>query len=132
MKPIGEGIDLGRALIVEDDAATQERLARLLVELLGVDADIVIANDISSAKERIAAHKPGVALIDIGLPDGSGNQLMQDLRAGHDLKGIALTGYGTDGDIDSNLAAGFLGHLTKPVTIQALENALIKFGLMEI
>jgi DNA-binding NarL/FixJ family response regulator len=114
MKPIGEGIDLGRALIVEDDAATQERLARLLVELLGTDADIVIANDISSAKERIAAHKPGVALIDIGLPDGSGTDLIGWLQIHHpSITTVVISAWGHEDTVLAALRAGAVGYLLK-------------------
>ena len=40
------------------------------------------------------------------------------------MKGIALTGYGMEHDVERSLAAGFVTHLTKPVQIQSLEKAL--------
>jgi CheY-like chemotaxis protein len=58
------------------------------------------------------------------LPDGNGNQLMEEMRERFGVKGIALTGYGMEEDIERGKLAGFVTHLIKPVRIQALENAL--------
>jgi len=52
---------------------------------------------------------------DLGLPDGSGLDLMKALRDTQDMKGIALSGFGTDEDVAAAAAAGFAAHLTKPV-----------------
>jgi CheY-like chemotaxis protein len=40
------------------------------------------------------------------------------------VEGIVLTGYGTEHDVELNLGAGFVAHLTKPIRVQDLENAL--------
>jgi len=61
---------------------------------------------------------------DIGLPDGSGYELMAELSAQQDIKGIALTGYGMEKDILRSSAAGFHSHLTKPIRMQSLESAI--------
>jgi CheY-like chemotaxis protein len=50
---------------------------------------------------------------------------MAELRDRHGLTGIALTGYGMDQDIDRARTAGFVSHLTKPVRVESLEQALI-------
>jgi len=62
---------------------------------------------------------------DIGLPDGSGEDLIRQLRAnGHNLPGIALSGYGMQQDIERSRAAGFQVHLIKPVSPQQLQAAI--------
>jgi DNA-binding NarL/FixJ family response regulator len=61
---------------------------------------------------------------DIGLPDGSGLDLMKQLRSRYGMKGIALSGYGTEDDVRRSRAAGFHSHLTKPVTSEALHAAV--------
>jgi DNA-binding response OmpR family regulator len=52
---------------------------------------------------------------DVGLPDGSGLELMKALRDAQNIKGIALSGFGTDEDVAASAAAGFAAHITKPV-----------------
>lgn len=49
---------------------------------------------------------------------------MMELNRCYGLKGIALTGYGMEEDIQNSLGAGFVAHLTKPIHIQALEKVL--------
>jgi CheY-like chemotaxis protein len=72
-----------------------------------------------SVGEALAADLEHVDLVvsDIGLPDGTGLELMRQLaeRRGPKIKGIALSGYGTEADRSSSIAAGFSAHLTKPV-----------------
>ena len=49
---------------------------------------------------------------------------MAELKTRHDLVGIALTGYGMLEDMQRSRDAGFTTHLTKPVSIAALDKAL--------
>jgi CheY-like chemotaxis protein len=50
--------------------------------------------------------------------------LMQQLRARYGLKGIALSGYGMEDDVRRSLSVGFCAHLTKPVSSEALLDAI--------
>jgi DNA-binding response OmpR family regulator len=61
-----------------------------------------------------------VMISDIGLPGISGLDLMRDVHAAHALKGVALSGYGTEADIVASREAGFSAHLTKPVEFDRL------------
>lgn len=79
----GGSIELDPALIVEDDAATQRRLARLLAASTDGGGHIAIAGGIAEAKARIAESTPAIALVDIGLPDGSGIELIHWLCHHH-------------------------------------------------
>ena len=66
-----------------------------------------------------------LVISDIGLPDGTGHQLMVALKAKYpDLKGIALSGYGMDEDVRLSHEAGFDVHLTKPVHFASLTAAI--------
>ena len=61
---------------------------------------------------------------DLGLPDGTGLDLMAELRDRYGVRGIALSGYGMEEDVLKSLAAGFERHLTKPIDLQALQAAI--------
>ena len=62
---------------------------------------------------------------DIGLPDGSGQDLMRKLHENKpNLKGIAASGFGTQDDIEESIASGFMIHLTKPIEMSVLKTAM--------
>ena len=65
-----------------------------------------------------------MVLSDIGLPDGTGRDLMTYLRECYGLSGIALSGFGTEADTRASLAAGFVEHVVKPVEWNQLAAAL--------
>ena len=79
------------------------------------------AGDASQALEAVAADGFDLMISDLGLPDRSGIELMQEIRRrGNALKGIALTGYGMDEDVRRSREAGFSEHLTKPIDMDVL------------
>jgi len=65
-----------------------------------------------------------VIVSDLGLPDGSGFELVQQLSAERPVRAIALSGYGTARDVEHSRQAGFARHLTKPVDPDALVRAI--------
>ena len=66
-----------------------------------------------------------MVISDIGLPDGSGQDLMRNLISMRpDIKGIAASGFGTQEDINESLASGFMFHITKPIELSVLETAI--------
>jgi CheY-like chemotaxis protein len=67
-----------------------------------------------------------VAILDIGLPGMDGYQLARRLREafGRQIVLIALTGYGLETDAEKTMRAGFDRHLTKPVDLQKLAQAI--------
>ena len=111
-------------LLVEDDEATQQTLVRLLTQRRH---KVIAVGSLAEARNISGKEKFDVVLSDVGLPDGDGYTLMAELRDHFGLKGIALTGYGTGQDIENAKEAGFVTHLTKPVHIESLENALRHF-----
>jgi two-component system CheB/CheR fusion protein len=114
-----------RILLVEDHADTAEAMADLL---RGQGHQVTIANSVAqglaAAEARGGAEGIDLLLSDLGLPDGSGHDLMRELRKRYGLRGIALSGYGMEEDIRKSMEAGFERHLTKPVSLQALRAAL--------
>jgi CheY-like chemotaxis protein len=125
-KPEGNGLtgqDLlpWRILLVEDHDATRSVLAQLLARR---KYRVVAAATIAKARTVAQSQKCDLLISDIGLPDGSGNDLMKELFENYGLRGIALTGYGMEEDLTRGKAAGFITHLIKPVRIESLEHTL--------
>ena len=72
-----------------------------------------------------AEHERFQLLIsDIGLPDGSGLEIMNRLRSQYGVAGIALSGFGHDEDMQNSKAAGFVAHLIKPIDLPKLQKAV--------
>ena len=109
-------------LLVEDHLDAAEALADYLD---ATGRRVTVAHCVRDALQA-AEESEGFDLVlsDIGLPDGTGYDLMRELSRRFGLQGIALTGYGMDEDIEKSHAAGFRKHLTKPVNIETLEAAL--------
>ena len=110
-----------RILLVEDHEPTRVTLARLLTRQ---GYQVASAENVTAARELAAHNTFDVVASDIGLPDGSGHELMAELRDRYGLTGIALSGYGMEEDIQRSLASGFAAHLTKPVDMQSLQRAI--------
>jgi CheY-like chemotaxis protein len=108
--------------LVDDHRDTLRVMCRLL-ESQG--HQVFIADNVRSAAQ-VAREQPIDLLIsDVGLPDGSGHDLMRIVRQEHpDLPGIALSGYGMEEDMAKSRQAGFGIHLTKPVNVQQLTHAI--------
>lgn len=110
-----------RLLVVEDHESTRQVLSRLLTR---AGHQVVTADTLSAALAAAAEGSFDLVISDLGLPDGSGNELMEILRARYTLRGIALSGYGMEDDVVRSRHAGFTAHLTKPVDFRQLQRAL--------
>jgi len=110
-----------RILLVEDHHDTNRSLTQLL-ERRGYD--VKSASNVASALKLAAGRKFDVLISDIGLPDGTGTELMEKLRNGHSMFAIALTGFGMEEDIQRSHAVGFNHHLIKPVDLNKLDALL--------
>jgi two-component system CheB/CheR fusion protein len=94
------GVKPLRILLVEDNSDT----ARIMRRLLALDGHAVQwAGDVAAGLKLAATHEFDLLLSDLGLPDGSGVDLMRTLRRhGSTLPGIVISGYGQDQDIDQS------------------------------
>jgi signal transduction histidine kinase len=112
-----------RVLLVEDHEPTRTTLEQLMKRR---GYEVRTAGSLQEARNLAAAEKFDLLLSDLGLPDGNGCELMEEMRAGGLVKGIALSGYGMDLDVAQSRQAGFGTHLVKPVNVQTLGAALAR------
>lgn len=119
----GEAAKCFRLLLVEDHADTARVLARLL---RGNGHQVTVAGSVQQALGTAINEPFDLLVSDIGLPDGTGIDLIRQLRQQHGsgLRAVALTGFGMEDDVARCREAGFHDHLTKPVNLQKLEAAI--------
>jgi CheY-like chemotaxis protein len=96
---------------------------RTLLERRGYH--VVTAATMQGGIDAARAEQFDFLISDIGLPDGTGLEMMQQIRSlGIELRGIALSGFGMEDDVRRSREAGFLDHLTKPVSFQKLQELI--------
>jgi CheY-like chemotaxis protein len=111
---------------VDDNEDAAEMLA-MLIGTLGYQTRT--AFDGATALTAVAEFDPGIALLDIGLPVMDGYELAGRVKRSvdHEIRLIAITGYGQERDRAASVAAGFDAHLVKPVSISELTAILEQF-----
>src|SRR5262245_54540776 len=110
-----------KILLVDDHQDTCAALEKLLARRGHL---VAVTHDVRSAMEAAVRNKFDLLISDIALPDGSGMDLMMQLRAISSIPGIAISGFGNNGDIERSLQAGFSEHLIKPIKLDNLEAAI--------
>ncbi len=110
-------------LLVEDNLSTLGIMHRILV---GMGHRVSPASTVQGALELAGREKHDLLVSDLGLPDGTGYELMQTLRERYRVTGVALSGYGMEEDIRRSLEAGFSEHLTKPIDLPRLKQCLAR------
>ena len=118
---------IARRILVVDDNRDSATTMAMLLKLIGNETST--AYDGLEAVEAAAAFRPDVVLLDIGLPKLNGYEAARRIRAqpwGKEMVLVALTGWGQDEDRLKSTAAGFNGHMVKPVDFAALIKLLIQ------
>ena len=106
-----------KILLVEDHTDTSTVLSKVLARQ---GHAVEIATDCASARRCAGTQMFDLLITDVGLPDGSGLDLMREMRSRGEVRGIVLSGYGTELDKERSQTAGFAVHLTKPVPLDKL------------
>jgi signal transduction histidine kinase len=110
-----------KILLVDDHHDTCAALEKLLARRGHL---VAVSHDVRSAMEAAVRNKFDLLISDIALPDGTGMDLMMQLRAIANVPGIAISGFGNNGDIERSLQAGFSEHLIKPIKLDNIEAAI--------
>jgi len=109
---------LGLTILLVEDSRYASEAMRLLCQRSG--ARLRRADTIAHARQHLRTYRPGVVIVDMGLPDGSGAELIADLGRAHPRVDVIL---GFSGDPENEVvavAAGADGFLAKPIASIAL------------
>ena len=108
-------------LVVDDHSDSLELLARLLRRC---GHAVKTASTVGGALAAIAQDRFDLLISDIGLPDGSGTDIMRTIRSAQGAPGIALTGHGEENYTRACVEAGFTVRLLKPIVFSSLVEAM--------
>lgn len=114
-----------RVLVVDDNVDAAIGIAMLL-QICGHDVRVVHTG--REVLDATLAHGAEVILLDIGLPDVGGYEVVRTLREHPRCQGlrlIALSGFATDEDKRRAMAAGFDAFLSKPADLRAIRAAVM-------
>jgi CheY-like chemotaxis protein len=108
-------------LLVEDHADTARALSKLLARRGYV---VCVAESLGEARRSARESTIDLLICDLALPDGSGLELMGELRDRAGLRGICTSGSGSEEDVRRCKAAGFAAHVIKPIDLPRLESLI--------
>jgi DNA-binding response OmpR family regulator len=117
-----------KALVIDDDPGIVE-VVSICFQLRWSEASVISANDGAKGLELIEAEDPDVVILDIGLPDMDGFQVLRELRRFSQVPVIMLTVRGEDTDVAKGLELGADDYVTKPfshVELMARVHAVLR------
>lgn len=104
-------------LVVEDDAPIRNLITTTLKTN---DYRYLVAKDGESAILEASSHNPDIMLLDLGLPDIDGIQVIQNIRSWSNMPIIVISARSEDSDKIEALDAGADDYLTKPFSVEEL------------
>ena len=116
-----------RLIVVEDHANTAEGLKKFLK---AVGYQVFVATDMASALWLASSVQFDLLLSDLGLPDGTGWELLKQLKAKRYIPAIAFSAHNSPEDLKQSAEAGFLEHLPKPLVPDKLCAAIERAASM--
>jgi PAS domain S-box-containing protein len=112
-------------LLVEDHEDTRRTLQRLMTRW---GHEVAVAASVAQAREVIANGSFDLLLSDLGLPDGTGYDVIAAFREKADAPAVAMSGYGMEADVAHTQAAGFTDHVVKPISAEHLRELLTRIA----
>ena len=114
-----------RILLVEDHLDTRQVMSVLLSSFGCI---VSVAGTVKEAVALADREQFDLLVSDIGLPDGTGLEVMRRVSERQHVKAIAISGFGQEDDLRRSREAGFVMHLTKPVNLKMLREAISSLG----
>lgn len=104
---------IGLTLLVVEDSRFACEALRLMSLRSG--ARLRRADCLASARRHLQTYRPNIMIVDVGLPDGSGLDLIRDVKSSFDLPPVLLATSGDDYLYEPSLKAGAVGFIAKPL-----------------
>ncbi|HHJ15127.1 MAG TPA: response regulator transcription factor [Gammaproteobacteria bacterium] len=112
-------------ILVEDDADVRERLAQLIVQHDSFEL-LAAAGDVAEGLAALAKHRPDILLTDLGLPDGSGIEIIKAIDEQNlDCEAMVISGFQDEHRVFSALEAGAKAYILKHDKSQKITDAIL-------
>jgi CheY-like chemotaxis protein len=122
--PTAERPLLGQTVLVVEDSRFACEALRLICQRSG--ARIRRADTLRSAARHLNTYRPGIVIVDLGLPDGSGLDLIRSLAAAEPRIDVLIATSGDDTFADAARMAGADAFMSKPITsVSAFQSAVL-------
>ena len=118
-----ETLQTSTALVIEDDLATANAIARVVTSL---GHGVEIALTLSEAREKTESFTPALVLVDLGMPDGDGVDIVHELRAKGAQDFIVISGAQSQERVLESLRAGVADFLVKPVKLSEIHRVVTR------
>ena len=109
-----EGAAMQRILLAEDDAALGQGI-RLALQSPAIE--ITVCRTLAQARAAATENRPDLLILDVNLPDGSGLELLEQVRRTSDVPVILLTANDLETDVVTGLESGADDYITKPFSL---------------
>ncbi|CAH8192759.1 response regulator [Vibrio aestuarianus] len=120
-----------RVMIIEDDIAIAQLHHRYLTQISGFDV-VGIATTQAEAVMQLELLKPNLVLLDVYLPDGTGLDILQQVRGNNQGCDVILITAARDVEtLQQAMRGGVVDYLLKPVMFPRLESALKKYQIQQ-
>ena len=103
-----------RILLAEDDAALGQGI-RLALQSPAIE--ITVCRTLAQARAAATENRPDLLILDVNLPDGSGLELLEQVRRTSDVPVILLTANDLETDVVTGLESGADDYITKPFSL---------------
>ena len=110
-------MDKWKVMVVEDDAPVRHLIT---ASLSAEDYTVIVALTAAEAVQLSATRNPDMILLDLGLPDGDGVEVIRQVRLWTETPIIVISARDEDGDKIEALDAGADDYLTKPFSVAEL------------
>ncbi|HTN34698.1 MAG TPA: response regulator [Marinobacter sp.] len=118
-----------RILVVEDEPIMRERLVDMLYKAGATQVSESI--DVASARAAFSAQEFQIILLDLGLPDGDGHDLMLEFKSLRKEQHIVLvTADDTIDSIQRAISAGANGYVVKPYSQEKIHDVVNNYAMV--
>lgn len=111
-------MDMASVVIIEDELRIRELVARVLADR---GHDVETSSTAMDGLQTVVRANPDLVILDMGLPDLDGSELLKMIRAVSEVPIIVATARNEDRDVVRTLDAGADDYLVKPFSVEQLE-----------